>query len=100
MISERFRSSTESNTFTSNRDNPTVAPMNSVPELENAEHDQSPAAHSRKPDVDPDALEAMALRVFGATTPVTFRRTADGLRTQVYRLTRGGDVFYLRLAED
>jgi Ser/Thr protein kinase RdoA (MazF antagonist) len=55
---------------------------------------------SRKPDVDPAALDALVDRAFGTTVPVTYQRTLDGLCTQVYRLRRGRETFYLRIAEE
>lgn len=44
-------------------------------------------------------MEALLRRAFGASTPITYQRTPDGVSTQVYRLNRGDDVFYLRVAE-
>jgi Ser/Thr protein kinase RdoA (MazF antagonist) len=55
---------------------------------------------TRKPDVDAAALTALLRRVFGVSVPVTCRRTADGVSTQVYRLVRGSETFYLRVAEE
>ncbi len=52
----------------------------------------------RKPDVDSDALAAIVARAFD-NAPVDWRRTAEGVSAQVYRLARGADVFYLRVAE-
>jgi Ser/Thr protein kinase RdoA (MazF antagonist) len=54
----------------------------------------------RQPDTDPAAIAALLRRAFGASTPIEFDRTADGTSTQVYRVFRGDDVFYLRLAEE
>jgi aminoglycoside phosphotransferase (APT) family kinase protein len=54
----------------------------------------------RKPDVDPVALQDLIVRVFGRTTPVSAERTPDGVSCQVYRLTRGSERFYLRIAEE
>ncbi|HEY8458070.1 MAG TPA: aminoglycoside phosphotransferase family protein [Actinopolymorphaceae bacterium] len=54
----------------------------------------------RKPDVDADALEAVLERAFGTAVPVTYQRTLDGLCTQVYRIRRDREVFYLRVAEE
>lgn len=54
----------------------------------------------RKPDIDRAALEALLRRAFGASTPITYQRTPDGVSTQVYRLNRGDDCFYLRVAEE
>ena len=45
----------------------------------------------RKPNVDPAALEDLLIRVFG--------RVHEGVSTQVYRLRRGPETFYLRMAE-
>jgi Ser/Thr protein kinase RdoA (MazF antagonist) len=105
-IAERFRSSTESYTFTSKWDSPTVAPMNTVRELDDAAHDQpepfsrqAQEPFSRQPDADSDALESLGRRAFGTAVSLSFQRVPDGLRTQVYRVIRDRDVFYLRLAE-
>lgn len=54
----------------------------------------------RQPDADPDAVAALLRRAFGASVPLRFDRTPDGSSTQVYRVIRGRDVFYLRLAEE
>lgn len=54
----------------------------------------------RKPDIDRTALEALLRRAFGSTAPIAYQRTPDGVSTQVYRLDRGDQVLYLRLAED
>jgi Ser/Thr protein kinase RdoA (MazF antagonist) len=54
----------------------------------------------RQPDANPDAIAALLRRAFGASTPVKFDRTPDGTSTQVYRVFRGDEVFYLRLAEE
>jgi len=54
----------------------------------------------RKPDVDPSALAALVRRAFGASRPVSCQRTPDGVSTQVYRLVRGSETFYLRVAEE
>lgn len=45
-------------------------------------------------------MAALLRRAFGAALPMEFARTPDGTSTQVYRIARGGDVFYLRLAEE
>lgn len=55
---------------------------------------------TRKPDVDATAVDALLQRVFGTSTPVTYQRTPDGVSTQVYRLVRGSETFYLRIAEE
>jgi aminoglycoside phosphotransferase (APT) family kinase protein len=54
----------------------------------------------RKPDVDGAAIEALARGVFGTSTPLSYERTAEGVSAQVYRVFRGPEVFYLRIAED
>jgi aminoglycoside phosphotransferase (APT) family kinase protein len=38
--------------------------------------------------------------VFGTSVPVTCERTPDGVSTEVYRIRRGSEVFYLRIAEE
>lgn len=53
----------------------------------------------RQPDADPLALRALVDRVFGCAVPIDLTRTPDGLSTPVYRLERGHETFYLRLAE-
>lgn len=55
---------------------------------------------SRRPDIDAGATEALLRRVFGSSVPMTFHRTPDGVSTQVYRIRRGAEVFYLRIAEE
>ena len=55
---------------------------------------------ARKPDVDSAALAALVRRAFGTSLPVRCERTLDGVSTQVYRLVRGPETFYLRLAEE
>jgi aminoglycoside phosphotransferase (APT) family kinase protein len=55
---------------------------------------------TRKPDIDTGAAEVLLREVFGTSVPVTFRRTPDGVSTQVYRVRRGAEVFYLRIAEE
>jgi aminoglycoside phosphotransferase (APT) family kinase protein len=55
---------------------------------------------TRKPDIDAGAAGALLRRVFGTSVPVTFHRTPDGVSTQVYRVRRGTEVFYLRIAEE
>jgi aminoglycoside phosphotransferase (APT) family kinase protein len=54
----------------------------------------------RKPDVDLGAVSALLRRVFDGPPRPTFERTADGVATQVYRVSRGTDTFYLRVAEE
>ncbi|HEY7200645.1 MAG TPA: aminoglycoside phosphotransferase family protein [Candidatus Dormibacteraeota bacterium] len=39
-------------------------------------------------------------RAFGASAPVSCQRTPDGVSTQVYRLVRRSETFYLRVAEE
>jgi Ser/Thr protein kinase RdoA (MazF antagonist) len=52
----------------------------------------------RKPDVDASALAAVVARAFGPAH-VDWQRAAEGVSAQVYRLARGDEVFYLRVAE-
>lgn len=54
----------------------------------------------RKPDIERAALERLLKRAFGSATPIDYERTRDGVSTQVYRLHRGSNVFYLRVAEE
>lgn len=54
----------------------------------------------RKPNVDAFALAALIDRALGSQIPISFERVAEGVSTQVYRLTRGSEVFYLRVAEE
>ncbi len=54
----------------------------------------------RKPDVNRTVLTSLLRHVFGPSRPVQFERTSEGVSSQTYRLTRGGDVFYLRVAEE
>lgn len=53
---------------------------------------------ARKADLDPRALRALVDRLLGAAC--TIERTAEGTSTQVYRLRRGAETFYLRAAEE
>lgn len=55
---------------------------------------------TRKPDVDATAVNALLQKVFGTSAPVTYQRTPDGVSTQVYRILRGSETFYLRIAEE
>src|SRR2546430_2823809 len=55
---------------------------------------------ARKPDVDSVALAALVRRAFGTALPVHCERTPDGVSTQVYRLVRGRETFYPRVAEE
>jgi Ser/Thr protein kinase RdoA (MazF antagonist) len=52
----------------------------------------------RKPDVDTAVAAALLRRALGGTP--SFARTPDGVSTQVYRVFRGTDTFYLRVAEE
>jgi len=54
----------------------------------------------RKPDVDSDALKALLIRIFGSSVTIDFERTPEGTSCQTYRLTRGNDRYYLRVAEE
>lgn len=53
----------------------------------------------RKPDVDFRALDSVLVRHFGPRDSFTYERTEIGTSTQVYRLRRGADTFYVRIAE-
>lgn len=55
---------------------------------------------SRKADIDETAAHALLHRIFGSSVPVTCQRTPEGVSTQVYRIQRGAEVFYLRIAEE
>ena len=55
---------------------------------------------ARKPDLNPPALQALIARAFGREVPVSFERVQEGVSTQVYRLTRGSEAFFLRAAEE
>jgi aminoglycoside phosphotransferase (APT) family kinase protein len=52
----------------------------------------------RQPDADLVAIAALLDRIFRGGSS-RFRRTETGVSTPVYRVWRGDDVFYLRLAE-
>ena len=54
----------------------------------------------REPDVDASALRDVILRAFGRRPDPCVERTEEGVSTQVYRVRRGAEVFYLRLSED
>lgn len=54
----------------------------------------------RKRDVDSAALEDLIARVFGGTQDLAYERTAAGVSTQVYRVRRLKQTFYLRVAEE
>lgn len=53
----------------------------------------------RKADVDREALRACVERIF-PSGECTIERTAEGASTQVYRVRRGTEIFYLRVAEE
>jgi aminoglycoside phosphotransferase (APT) family kinase protein len=55
---------------------------------------------SRKADIDKAATDTLLHRVFGSFAPVTYQRTPEGVSTQVYRIRRGSEVYYLRIAEE
>jgi aminoglycoside phosphotransferase (APT) family kinase protein len=55
---------------------------------------------SRKPDIARGLIDAVVRDVFGSCVPVAHHRTPDGVSTQVYRLHRGSDTLYLRVAEN
>ncbi|MGI8870791.1 MAG: phosphotransferase family protein [Mycobacteriales bacterium] len=51
------------------------------------------------PEVDPSAVDRLLGRIFGRP-PVRWERTSDGVSTEVYRIFRGEQIFYLRLPVD
>lgn len=53
----------------------------------------------RKPDVDFGALDGLLGSVFGPREVLTYARTPTGGSTQVYRLRRASETFYVRIAE-
>lgn len=53
----------------------------------------------RKPDVDRRALDDLVRRIFGTDRDFAYERTEIGGSTQVYRLRRDGEIFYVRVAE-
>lgn len=53
----------------------------------------------RQPDVDLRALRDLLGPVFGSRQELQIERTPSGSATQVYRLVRGFEVFYVRIAE-
>ena len=55
---------------------------------------------TRKPDIDAAAIDSLLQKVFGTAAPVTYHRTPDGVSTQVYRLLRRSETFYLRIGEE
>lgn len=54
----------------------------------------------RKPDVDFGALEDLLVGVLGPRDGFTYQRTPTGTSTQVYRVDRRAETFYVRIAED
>lgn len=58
------------------------------------------AVVSRPADADPHAIAALLHRAFGGALQMRVDRTPEGSSTLVYRVVRGTDVFYLRLAEE
>lgn len=54
----------------------------------------------RKPDVDLRALDDLLVRIFGPRGMFSYRRTPTGSSTQVYRVDRGAESFYVRIAEE
>lgn len=54
----------------------------------------------RKADVDLAALGEIVGRIFPPRGHCTVERTAEGSSTQVYRIRRASEVFYLRVAEE
>lgn len=55
---------------------------------------------TRKGDVVFADLEYLLMRVFGRSEDFAYERTAEGVSTQVYRVRRGEETFYLRVAEE
>lgn len=53
----------------------------------------------RKPDVDVRALDGLLAQIFGSRSEYTCRRTPTGSSTQVYRVDREAETFYVRIAE-
>jgi aminoglycoside phosphotransferase (APT) family kinase protein len=53
----------------------------------------------RKPDVDPRVVHELAIRALSNAEPLDVERTAHGTSTQVYRIQRGAEIFYLRIGE-
>jgi aminoglycoside phosphotransferase (APT) family kinase protein len=53
---------------------------------------------TRPPDMEEAALAALVTRVVGSG--FTIERAPGGLSTQVYRLTRGDEIVYVRIAEE
>jgi aminoglycoside phosphotransferase (APT) family kinase protein len=55
---------------------------------------------SRRPGVDDDLLHSVVGAVFGASVDLTIERTEHGAAAAVYRVRRGDEVYFLRLAEE
>lgn len=53
----------------------------------------------RKPDVDPRIVRELASRALGGAVSLVIERTEQGVSTQVYRIRRGAETFYFRVAE-
>lgn len=53
----------------------------------------------RETRVDKSALDRTVTQIFGRS-PLRWERTPDGVATEVFRIFRGDQRFYLRLAED
>lgn len=53
----------------------------------------------RQADAAPEAVRALLERSLGTALPLSFERTPEGVSTPVYRVRRGGETLYLRLAE-
>lgn len=53
----------------------------------------------RKADVDLGILTELVERIMAPRTRFSLQRTEEGVSTQVYRICRAGEVFYLRVAE-
>lgn len=51
------------------------------------------------PEVDPSAVDRLLGRIFGRPS-VRWERTSEGVSTEVYRIFRGEQIFYLRLPVD
>lgn len=54
----------------------------------------------RKGDVDLDILDELLTRIFPRSDRGFVERTEGGTSTQVYKILRGEEVFYLRVAEE
>jgi aminoglycoside phosphotransferase (APT) family kinase protein len=54
----------------------------------------------RTSDIDPALVQALILRAFPDDLPVIWQRTPDGVSARVYRLDRGNNTFFLRVAEE